>query len=114
MQKTTQKCNPLSCLLSCILNLNCTEAEVYLALLEKPNSDVEEIARSVGRDRTTVYRTLQSLVEKGFVLREYRILKSGGFKYLYKPIPLQDIRTKAMTVINMLVDEIEKMFEQKT
>jgi len=106
-----QKCSPSSCLLACVLGLNCSEAEVYLALLDKSFADVDEIAKTVGKDKTTVYRALQSLTEKGLVAKEYRILRSGGYKYIYKPIPIDDLKDIVMNRVELLLKELASKME---
>lgn len=102
-----QKCNPPSCLLACVLGLNCSEAEVYHFLLNRGSADVDEIARAVGKDATTVYRALQSLSKKGLVVREYRILKSGGYKYLYKPLPIKDLEKLVFEKVEEILNELK-------
>jgi len=101
-----RKCESRTCLLACIFNLNCSEAEVYSALLGKSSADVEEIAKAVGKDRTTVYRALQSLMNRGLVRRECRILRGGGYKYLYRP--MDDLKELVKERMNVLIDEILK------
>ncbi len=102
-----QRCSPISCLLACVLGLNCGEAEVYYSLLNKGFADVDEIAKTVGKDKTTVYRALQSLSEKGLVRREYRILKSGGYKYFYKPIPINDLEGLVLKKVEEFLRELK-------
>lgn len=92
-------------ILKCVLNLTPSEIEVYLALHQHPNVGVDELAQIVGKDRSGVYRSLQSLMEKGLVEREYRILKHGGYKYLYVPIPIETLKEK-------LRNELENWFRK--
>ena len=79
---------------------------MYLALLDKSFADVDEIAKTVRKDKTTVYRALQSLTEKGLVAKEYRILRSGGYKYIYKPIPIDDLKDIVMNRVELLLKEL--------
>ena len=101
-----RKCKPSSCLLACVLGLNCSEAEVYLALLDKSFADIDEIAKTVRKDKTTVYRALQSLTEKGLVAKEYRILRSGGCKHIYKPVPIEDLKEIIVNKVELLLKEL--------
>ena len=91
-------------ILKCLLNLTQSEVEVYFALHEYPNKSVDELAEIMGKDRSGVYRSLQNLLEKGLVSREYRILKHGGDKYLYIPVPIDDLKLR-------LKEELNKWFQ---
>ncbi len=108
-------------ILRCVLNLTPSEIEVYLALHQHPNVGVDELAEVIGKDRSGIYRSLQSLMEKGLVEREYRILKHGGYKYLYVPIPIENLKEKLrieleswFQKLNEVVEEFEFGSQQKT
>jgi predicted transcriptional regulator len=94
--------------------------EVYIALLKHSNLSVEDLAERLGKDKSTVYKALQNLLKRGLVEREYKILRSGGYKYLYKPIPFSDLRKEMVDSINRwanelmnALDEIAKMEEDE-
>lgn len=65
---------------------------MYLALLNKNPATIEEISDYVKRDKSTVYKSIQRLLERGLIERDYRILRSGGYRYLYKPIPFPEFK----------------------
>lgn len=94
------KCDEhLKCTLKCAFDITCFDMEVYIALLKKSPITVEDLAELLGKDKSTVYKSLQKLLEKGLVERDYRILRSGGYKYLYKPIPFEEFKLKMMKAI---------------
>jgi|Deesub1362A_J573_1020465.scaffolds.fasta_scaffold00079_112 predicted transcriptional regulator len=108
-------------ILKCVLRLTPSEIEVYLALHMHPNIGVDELAEHIGKDRSGVYRSLQTLMEKGLVKREYRILKHGGYKYLYVPVPLEELKAKLkkeleewFEKLNEVVESFELKIEEKT
>lgn len=82
----------LRCTLKCALEISCLDMEVYIALLNKSPATIEEISELIRKDKSSVYKSLQKLMEKGLVERDYRILRSGGYRYLYKPIPFQEFK----------------------
>jgi len=92
-------------IVKCVLRLTISELEVYLALIENPGIGVDELSEIMGKDRSGVYRSLQTLLEKGLVKREYRILKHGGYKYIYNPIDLEILKS-------ILREELEKWFKK--
>jgi len=94
------KCDEhIRCILKCAFDVSCFEMEVYLALLKKNPATVDELAEVLEKDKSTVYKSLQKLLEKGLVVRDYRILRSGGYKYLYRPVQFEDFKVKMMKAI---------------
>ncbi len=77
-----------------------------MALLDKSFADVDEISKTVGKDKTTVYRALQSSTEKGLVTKEYRILRGGGYKFIYRPIPVYNLKEIVMNGVELLLNEL--------
>lgn len=92
-------------ILKCVLKLTASEIDVYLALHRHPGIGVSRISEYVGRDKSGVYRTLQTLTEKGLVERKYRILKNGGYRYLYYPVPLEELKSR-------LVSQLEEWYRK--
>ncbi len=92
-------------IVKCVLKLTISELEVYLSLIENPGVGVDELSEIMGKDRSGVYRSLQTLLEKGLVKREYRILKHGGYKYIYTPIDVEILKS-------ILREELEKWFKK--
>lgn len=110
----------LRCTLKCAFDVSCQDFEIYLTLMKKNPATIEEISELVGRDKSTVYKSLQKLLEKGLVERDYRILRSGGYRYLYKPVPFTEfkkmmikaIETWSKKLMNFIAD-VEKMDQSK-
>ena len=92
-------------IVKCVLKLTISELEVYLTLIENPGIGVDELSEIMGKDRSGVYRSLQTLFDKGLVKREYRILKHGGYKYIYTPIDVEILKS-------ILREELEKWFKK--
>ena len=102
------KCeNHLRCVIKCALDLNCFDMDVYSELLKKGQATVDELAETFKKDKSTVYKSLQNLLEKGIVTREYRILRSGGYKYIYKPAPFEKFKETVSRSINQWVKTLE-------
>ncbi|MCX8172229.1 MAG: ArsR family transcriptional regulator [Archaeoglobaceae archaeon] len=87
------------CTLKCALDIGCQDFEVYIALLRKNPATIEDISELVGKDKSTVYKSIQKLLEKGLVERDYRILRGGGYRYLYKPIPFSEFKVIIMRAL---------------
>jgi len=106
-------CNPhFRCLLKCALNITCLEMEVYVTLLRNPNLCAGEIADKIKRDKSAVNKALQNLLKRGLVVRDFRILKNGGYKYVYKPKPFENLKEMILDGIEKLVKDIARTLEE--
>lgn len=66
------------------------EAKAYVALVAHGYGDVDIISQTAGIPRTSGYKVLSSLVDKGLAIETH------GRPKIYKPVPLNDVKT-AMT-----------------
>lgn len=101
----------------CIFKVKEYEMDMYLILLKHSGSDVQEIADIMGKDRSAVQRSIKVLMNRGFVNREFKIKKSGGFKYIYKSIPLDDLKSRMrfeLTIWSQRMDELIATFDECT
>lgn len=102
----------LRCTLKCALDISCLDLEIYVALLKKNPASIEEISAEVGKDKSTVYKSLQKLLEKGLIERDYRILRSGGYRYLYKPIPFNEFKEQILKAIEIWSDKLKESISE--
>ena len=96
----------LKCTVKCALDVSCFEIEVYAFLLKNNPATTNEIASTLGRDKSSVYRALQNLIKKGLITKEYRILRQGGYVHVYKPIPFGEFRKKVIGSINEWINSL--------
>lgn len=78
--------------MSCVFGIQDHESRTYLVLLSNPGSTVAELAETLDRDRSNVNRSLSTLVDKGLVERQRRLLDSGGYVYQYTAVPLPEAK----------------------
>lgn len=78
--------------LACVFGIQDHESRTYLALLERPDSTVAELAGVLDRDRSNVNRSLSTLREKGLASRRRRLLDGGGHVYQYRATPLAEAK----------------------
>ncbi len=91
-------------LIKCSFGMNKTEYNVMMFLLGKEEMTVEEIAKGMNLERSTVQKTIKKLVEKNIVLRTQENLAKGGyiFKYLIKDKPV---------LKRMILENMEKWYK---
>ncbi len=84
---------PIEQVLRCSFGLSGPEFRILKVLMAKGERSVEEVAETLGKDRTTIQRSMKSLVAKGLVRRRQYNLDSGGYQYHY--LPQEKERVKA-------------------
>ncbi len=97
----------LKCILKCAFGISCLEMEVYFTLLKNPGLDVSMIAEKLGKDNSSVYKALKNLMDRGLVKREYRILRGGGYKYVYKAADFDKFKGVAVRMLGRWLDDIK-------
>ncbi|MFD1633241.1 helix-turn-helix domain-containing protein [Haloplanus ruber] len=92
--------------LSCVFGVQTHESRTYLTLLDNPGSTVAELAEELDRDRSNVNRSLTTLLEKGLVERERRLLDPGGYVYQYTATPLPEAKELMHRTLDEWVDQV--------
>lgn len=73
-------------LLECFHGLTDLDKEVFGELTGATDPlTVDEIAERVDRERTTAYRSVQRLVDAGFVQKEQVNYEQGGYYHVFQP-----------------------------
>jgi predicted transcriptional regulator len=67
--------------MTCVFGIQEHETRTYLTLLDHPGTTAEELADVLERDRSNVNRSLTTLLDKGLVNRDRRLLDPGGYVY---------------------------------
>ncbi len=80
--------------MECVFGIQDHESRIYIELLGVPGSTVAELAGDVERDRSNVNRSLSTLMEKGLVERQRRLLDSGGYVYQYTAVSLPEAKER--------------------
>ena len=92
MIKTPCSTFTLESIMCCMFGIKTFDVVVYLSLLKKGASRVNDIAELLNRDRSTIQRSVQSLVNAGLVKRKQINLKEGGYFYKYEAVPFSEVK----------------------
>ena len=106
-------------LMRCALGIKTTEIRAYCVLVNKGPITIQEATEHMNKSRSTVQRLLQNLVEKGLAARNEELIGLGGYKFIYKPVPPEMLKTSIrdsldrwyMKMIEELDDLPEKIAE---
>ena len=79
------------------IGLSEKEATLYVASLELGSSTVLELAKTSKLKRTTIYSLIDSLIEKGLMIEEFK-----GFKKVYSPSEPKNLERILDTKKNLL------------
>ncbi|ODS35476.1 hypothetical protein BEH94_06545 [Candidatus Altiarchaeales archaeon WOR_SM1_SCG] len=97
LTQSTDFCS--SNILKCILGITDLDVAVFCKIGDG-NCDIMEVAERVGRDRSSVQRSLKNLIAVGLISRQ-SVSMSRGRKYVYSAITKERLK-------DILISRIEK------
>lgn len=80
-------------LMRCALGIKTTEIRAYCVLVNKGPITIQEATEYMKKSRSTAQRLLQNLVEKGLAIREEELIGLGGYKFNYRSVPPEMLKT---------------------
>lgn len=92
--------------MECVFDLHPPEIDAYLTLASLPGSTAQELAETLDRDRSTVARSLHTLLDMELVERERRIVDGGGHVYQYYAAPIEHTQQRMRMAVNAWVEEV--------
>lgn len=106
-------------LLECLYGLTGLDKEVFVCLVDHAEPlTVDEIAEEVGRERSTAYRSVQRLIDTGFVQTEQINYDQGGYCHVFQPTDPDEIADDMQRLLNdwyarmgRLVDEFSTKYD---
>jgi predicted transcriptional regulator len=76
-----------------VFNLQESHIRAYVAVVEHPESRVDDIAEVVDRHRRYVAKSLRALFDAGLVNRKRMIFDSGGVGHVYWPVAPEQVKS---------------------
>ncbi|MFC6763732.1 helix-turn-helix domain-containing protein [Natrinema soli] len=107
-------------LLECFHGLKQLDKECFRILVdtEEPMT-VDEIAAAVDRERSTAYRSVQRLLQTGFIQKDQINYEQGGYYHVYHPTDSSQIANDMQRMLNdwyakigQLIQAFETKYEQ--
>ena len=107
-------------LLECIHGLKELDKEIFRVLTERSEPlTVDEVAEAVDRERSTAYRSIQRLVQSGFVQKEQVNYEQGGYYHVFRPTDADEVADDMQRMLNdwyakmgQLIGEFRKKYDQ--
>ena len=109
-------------LLECFHGLKQLDKECFRALVEAEGPlTVDEIGEAVDRERSTAYRSVQRLLQTGFIQKEQINYDQGGYYHVYSPTDPSKIADDMQRMLNdwyakmgQLIGEFERKYEAES
>lgn len=109
-------------LLECFHGLKELDKVCFRALVESDERlTIDDIAAEVDRERSTVYRSIQRLMQAGFVQKDQVNYDDGGYYHVYSPRDADEIADEMQRLLNdwyaqmgQLIVEFRQKYEQHT
>ncbi len=96
-------------LLETLFGLGPTDVIVFYSLDEGVWKTVPEISELTGRESSTVYRSLQRLVNSGIAVRDVRTIRDGGYYYVYSLLSIERLSNLMSDKISSMTMGMEKL-----
>ncbi|MFC4449020.1 helix-turn-helix domain-containing protein [Halorussus aquaticus] len=108
-------------LLECIHGLKELDRECFQVLVESEEPlTIDEMADQVDRERSTAYRSIQRLLQSGFVQKEQVNYEQGGYYHVYRPTDPDEVADDMQRMLNdwyakmgQLVQEFRDKYDQQ-
>lgn len=121
MAELLQKDMECEGLLECMHGLKELDKQVFRALVESTEPlTVDEAAERVDRERSTAYRSIQRLIQAGFIQKEQVNYDQGGYYHVYRPADPNKIGDDMQRMLNdwyaqmgQLIQEFEDKYGQQ-
>jgi predicted transcriptional regulator len=78
----------------------------------KTSMTLEELAKEVDRDKSTVFRALQKLVGLGICNKETKTLKEGGYYHAYSAIDIESFKIETEKRVKELEDSFHRLLRK--
>ena len=108
-------------LLECIHGLKKLDKECFRVLVESDEPlTIDEVADRVDRERSTAYRSIQRLLQTGFIQKDQVNYDQGGYYHVYYPTDPKQIADDMQRMLNdwyakmgQLIQEFEDKYDQR-
>ena len=79
---------------------------------DKKSMTLEESAKKVDRDKSSVFRSLQKLVGLGICVKETKTLKEGGYYHAYSAIDIESFKIETEKRVKELEDSFRRLLRK--
>ena len=85
---------------------------LFILIKNKKSMTLEELAKKVDRDKSSVFRSLQKLVGLGICIKEPKTLKEGGYYHAYSAIDIESFKIETEKRVKELEDSFHRLLRK--
>ena len=85
---------------------------LFILIKNKKSMTLEELAKKVDRDKSSVFRSLQKLVGLGICVKETKTLKEGGYYHAYSAIDIESFKIETEKRVKELEDSFHRLLRK--
>lgn len=105
------KRSPCADMLCRLLDLNDLDLQIYRLLIQGPQC-ARDLAEQVGKDRSTVHRSLQRLTDSGLCQRQRYPVEGGGRLFRYAAVPPEEVQQRIRACLDTWYQRMEQALSQ--
>ena len=98
-------------LIQCIYDLNNLDINVYNKLKKQGPKRADELAETLNKERSTIYRSLQKLTCAGLCIKQTETIKQGGYYHIYKINNTKSTKKQIEKCIDNWYNKMKKTLE---
>ncbi len=99
-------------LLTCLFMLGQTDVLLFNCMVPNKEYTLEELAQLSGKDKTTVFRSMQKLTSIGVVIKNSRTIPRGGYYHTYNLSDIDNIKKISIDRINSTHEGFIQLLDQ--
>ena len=81
---------------------------LFILIKNKKSMTLEELAKKVDRDKSSVFRSLQKLVGLRICIKETKTLKEGGYYHAYSAIDIESFKIETEKRVKEFEDSFHR------
>ncbi len=98
--------------MECLYDLSELDKDILSLLSEDEDLRSSELAERIDKDQSTVYRSLERLLECGLIYKEKETIRNGGYYFLYSRRPVDKIKEEAKACVERWYEEMRGAIEE--
>ncbi len=95
-----------------VFDLNSLDVEVYKKLKEEKESRADELAKKIGKERSSVYRSLQKLTFCNLCTKKTKTIETGGYYHLYIFNNAKEVRKEIESCIDDWYNHMKQILRE--
>ncbi len=100
-------------LLECIHGLKELDRKCYQVVIDGDEPmTIDEIAERIDRERSTAYRSIQRLLQAGFIQKSQVNYEQGGYYHVYRPTDPGEVSRDMRRMVNEWYAEMSRLIRE--